>query len=122
MRRATPTIFLGPGGEARPEGPGVFQARHPPVSNAERQRQFRERNPGYYGRRKAKERAASKAWAAARVAEVDAVTAILYAYTTQPLMLPAPVEPIEIPGMTTIPLRDAIPVSEFIEARRRDAA
>jgi hypothetical protein len=33
----------------------------PPMSNTERQRQFRERNPGYYARIKARERAAAKA-------------------------------------------------------------
>ena len=41
----------------------VFQPRgfHPPVSNTERQRQFRQRNPGYYQRLHAKRRAALKA-------------------------------------------------------------
>lgn len=34
--------------------------RRPPVSNTERQRQFRERNPGYYRRLHAKRRGATE--------------------------------------------------------------
>jgi hypothetical protein len=82
------------------------------VSNTERQRRFRERNPGYYGRIKAKERAASKAWAEERLA----VLAILNAYQKTPLMLPAPVEPIEIPGITTIRLQDVLAARAMAEA------
>ena len=121
-RRLTQHDLLPPGAKlVGPNGLPLQEAwgrRSPAVSNTERQRQFRQRNPGYYGRLKARERAACKA----RVAAAQGVAEILHAYRTQPLMLPAPVEPIEIPGMTTIPLRDALPVSEFIEARRRDAA
>jgi len=81
------------------------------MSNAERQRQFRERNPGYYARLHAKRRAAVRAMAAARAAA--AVPA-----TPAPLMLPAPVEVIVIPGMNVIPAgldalraRVAVPLS-----------
>ncbi len=41
-----------------------------PMSNAERQRQFRERNPGYYGRLHRKRRAEAEAYAAARAAQL----------------------------------------------------
>ncbi len=68
----------------------------PPMSNAERQRQFRERNPGYYGRLMARRRAASKA-DAARAAALQVA-----AVKREPLMLPAPVEVVEIPGMNMI--------------------
>jgi len=78
------------------------------VSNTERQRQFRERNPGYYTRLRAKRRAEENAIIAA--AQVMAVK-------PQPLMLPAPVETIEIPGMTTIPTVLAVPV--FVSSARR---
>lgn len=66
----------------------------PAMTNTERQRQFRERNPGYYGRLHAK-----------RQAQVDALsiqmaTAQVQA-TKPPLMLPAPIE--RIPGINTIP-------------------
>ena len=44
----------------------------PPMSNAERQRQFCERNPGYYARIKAKERAMSRAAAEQYLAKLRA--------------------------------------------------
>jgi hypothetical protein len=71
----------------------VFYPRgsFPPVSNTERQRQFRERNPGYYARIKAKQRAASKAYVAELRAKEAAIAKIL-AIQPMPLMLPAPVE------------------------------
>jgi hypothetical protein len=95
-----------PDQSAQPRGIPAFQPRRRnPKTNAERQREFRERNPGYYGRLKAKQRAAEKV----RFEVYVATKAILNAYRTIPLMLPAPVEPIEIPGVTTIPRRDAIP-------------
>ena len=102
-----------------PRGLPEFQPRRRnPKTNTERQREFRRRNPGYYGRLKAKQRAEIKA-----LYEVYLGTkAILNAYRTMPLMLPAPVETIESPGVTTIPLRDAIPVAVMVEARMRDAA
>jgi hypothetical protein len=69
----------------------------PPMSNAERQRLFRERNPDYYRLRRARQRAETKTFleqqAAVRVAAVH----------REPLMLPAPVEVMEIPGVNAIP-------------------
>jgi hypothetical protein len=85
----------------------------PPMSNRERQRRFRERNPGYYGRLHAKRRAKI----AAALAEREAVAQIL-AVKREPLMLPAPVETIEIPGMTTI---EAIPAREKLAVLREAA-
>jgi hypothetical protein len=67
----------------------------PPMSNAERQRQFRERNPGYYGRLHARRRAAVRALDAQLSAAAQATAA-----RREPLLLPAPVEALEIPGMT----------------------
>jgi hypothetical protein len=105
-----------------PRGIPEFRPRtRSPKSNAERQREFRERNPGYYGRIKAKERAASKAYAKAYL-EAERVKAFFKAYCTMPLMLPAPVEPIEIPGMTMLPLRDQSPIPAMSELRQRRAA
>lgn len=69
----------------------------PPVSNAERQRQFRERNPGYYGRLHAKRRGCLRV-------PMTATIAIAAPATRTPLMLPAPVEAIIIPGINTIPV------------------
>jgi hypothetical protein len=66
-----------------------------PVPNIERQRQFRERNPGYYQRLHAKRRAVIKA----RIAEARALAA-------QPLALPAASEPLALPAM---PVRLALP-------------
>jgi hypothetical protein len=68
------------------------------MSNAERQRRFRERNPGYYGRLHARRRAEAKAAVAQRLAMAQAV-----AVRREPLMLPAPVELLEIPGLNAIP-------------------
>lgn len=58
----------------------------PPMSNAERQREFRKRNPGYYGRLHRKRKA--------EVAEYGRMQAFALAFSTiKPvLMLPAPVE------------------------------
>ena len=53
----------------------------PAMSNTERQRQFRERNPGYYGRLHAKRRVTLRAMAMQQAQPARA-----------PLMLPAPVE------------------------------
>ena len=64
------------------------------MTNTERQRQFRERNPGYYGRLHAKRKAALEAGIAPGTAPQPARAS---------LMLPAPVETIEIPGLTTLP-------------------
>lgn len=68
----------------------------PAMSNTERQRRFRERNPGYYQRLHAKRRAEVQA-----LGERRRAIALMLAKPV-PLMLPAPVETIEIPGMTTI--------------------
>jgi hypothetical protein len=57
------------------------------MSNAERQRQFRKRNPGYYGRLHRKRNAEILALCAARMAAAEAVIA-----KPEPLMLPAPVQ------------------------------
>src|SRR5687768_3103944 len=74
----------------------TIQLQRRPMTNAERQAAFRERNPGYYGRLHAKRRAAVRALAAARAAA--AVPA-----RTEPLMLPAPVEMPLFPGINAIP-------------------
>ncbi len=70
----------------------------PPVSNTERQRAFRERNPGYYGRLHAKNRALI----AARIAEEQATQA-LPAPARTPLQLPAPPPAVELPILITLP-------------------
>ena len=57
------------------------------MSNGERQRQFRERNPGYYGRLNRKRNAEMLALRAARMAVAEAIVA-----KPEPLMLPAPVQ------------------------------
>jgi hypothetical protein len=67
------------------------------MSNTERQRRFRERNPGYYQRLHARARARVKEMVAQRAA-----IAQLLAVKPLPLMLPAPVEVPVIPGMNTI--------------------
>src|SRR5262245_52380147 len=59
-----------------------------PTSNTERQRQFRKRNPGYYGRLKRRRRAELAPLVAAMQAEQAAAAAPA---RTEPLMLPAPV-------------------------------
>src|SRR5687768_6139066 len=81
----------------------TFQPRgsHPPVSNTERKRQFRERNPGYYARIQAKKRAASKAYVAAMLQKERAMAAMLA--KSKQLLLPAPVELFVIPGVNAIP-------------------
>ena len=95
------------------------------MTNAERQADFRKRHPGYNHKYKARYRAAALAGRAAMYAANRAADAAL----TQPhalpqvlalpaprvpLMLPAPVEMIEIPGMTTIEtvaIRELQPIS-----------
>lgn len=69
----------------------------PPVSNTERQRQFRQRNPDYYRLLKAKERAATKARVAERLAAQRA------AAQPVPLALPAPIMTIPIPTRLALP-------------------
>ena len=76
----------------------VFYPRgyFPPVSNTERQREFRQRNPGYYGRLHAKRRAESKARPAAQAAVEQPGLSAPFATPAVPmkplLMLPAPVQ------------------------------
>ena len=104
---------------------GTVLPKRPPKTNAERQREFRRRNPDYYRLLQAKRRAPVKAFRAAlraKKSEAARVAEILHAYRTMPLMLPAPVEAIEIPGITCLPLRDAVRVPELVEIRRRHAA
>jgi len=67
------------------------------MSNTERQRKFRERNPGYYGRLHRKRKAEVAAFASARKA-----IAATIAVKREPLMLPAPVEVLVFPGLKTI--------------------
>ena len=71
------------------------------MSNTERQRQFRERNPGYYQRLHAKRRAQARAMLAAARVEAQAQAAVVV--RAEPLMLPAPVEVPLIPGLNAIP-------------------
>ena len=75
-------------------GPIEFQPRvvgRNVVSNTERQRQFRERNPDYYRRLQAKRRARVKVGSAQLLAEVNLAI-------SEPIALPAPVEAIAIPA------------------------
>jgi hypothetical protein len=69
----------------------VFYPRgyFPPVSNTERQREFRERNPGYYQRLHAKRRAEAKALAAERAVAAEVILTL--PVPTWRLALPAPV-------------------------------
>jgi hypothetical protein len=88
----------------------------PPTSNAERQRQFVERNPGYYrkysAQRRALEKEARERFLAAARAKAQAEKQA--AERREPLLLPAPVETIEIPGMNKIepaPVAAAVPAA-----------
>ena len=82
------------------------------MSNAERQRRFREEHPDYYRILHAKRRAAIKEHVAAMKAAAQAEVVVT---RREPLMLPSPVEQILIPGMnaipTSMPVREAVPVS-----------
>ncbi|MEM1011133.1 MAG: hypothetical protein AAGI46_02800 [Planctomycetota bacterium] len=68
----------------------VFQPRgtHPPMSNTERQRQFRERNPGYYGRLHRKRKAERLARLAAKAAQEQGLETVVMRKSQ--LCLPAP--------------------------------
>jgi hypothetical protein len=83
-----------------------------PESNLERQRRFRERNPGYYTRANRARRAAERQAQEARV--LAAMRAMGFGAHREPLMLPAPVEVLEIPGMNAIPA--TMPVREAVSA------
>jgi hypothetical protein len=65
----------------------------PPTSNIERQRQFRQRNPGYYNKYYARIKAMQKSARDAAQAAAIAANAVNVATPSkpQPLMLPAPV-------------------------------
>ena len=67
------------------------------MSNTERQRQFRERNPGYYGRLHRKRNAEIMARIAARAAAAEAVPAM-----PAPLMLPAPVQDLAMEALNAL--------------------
>jgi hypothetical protein len=80
-----------------------------PMSNAERQRRFRARNPGYnrkYNRHPtADQRHRARQAALEAVAKVEAhMQQVLHCTLCKPLplMLPAPVETLILPGMNTI--------------------
>src|SRR5687768_3474619 len=88
----------------------VFYPRghFPPVSNTERQREFRERNPGYYQRLHAKRRAEIKARAAqlevAAPAPAPVPAPVIYTIPvpTWRLALPAPVVLPVLPALNPI--------------------
>jgi hypothetical protein len=82
------------------------------MSNTERQRQFRERNPGYYGRLHAKRRAAETAALEAKRVALQAQAAVV---KREPLLLPAPAVTIEIPGINSIPTNAT--VAEMVAVR-----
>jgi hypothetical protein len=89
----------------------------PPKTNAERQQAFRERNPDYcrllQRRRRAKIKEGAARLLEAHRLEQERLRALYVAAINppMPLMLPAPVETSEIPGMT-IPLiqRELVPL------------
>jgi hypothetical protein len=60
----------------------------PPMSNYQRQKNFRLSHPGYYGRLHARQRAGAKAAVEAMKAQAQAAATPA---PTEPLMLPAPV-------------------------------
>ena len=79
----------------------------PPVSNAERQRNFRERNPGYYQRLQARKRAGVRA-------ELEAM-AMVAPTPEETLALPAPVEVLELPGLNLLHVQsDASSAREMV--------
>jgi hypothetical protein len=88
----------------------------PPISNTERQRRFRARNPGYFNKYNARRRGnpeATRAYLAAIVQTAEATVAA--AATPSPLLLPAPVQLPLFPGLNLIdetPAPAPLPVSE----------
>lgn len=89
----------------------------PPVSNTERQRAFRERNPGYYGRLHRRKKQARLARLKVQALEAEQQRAMaLQAALTKPyqLCLPATVEPIELPTRESIQaLKDALAFAQL---------
>ncbi len=98
--------------QPQPFGIPAFIPRgtYPPVSNTERQRQFRQRNPDYYRLLQAKRRAPIKAARAARRAAQHALAAEARAAVRTPLALPAPIMTIPLPTRLALPA----PVEELI--------
>jgi hypothetical protein len=78
----------------------------PPIPNVERQRQFRERNPGYYRKYYARKR--SIRLAAVAQMKALALAAAEAPVHAEPLMLPAPAERIILPGLNAIPTREQL--------------
>ena len=77
----------------------------PPMSNAERQRLFRERHPGYYAKLHARRRAGHKALIAAARAQ-------LAASSQPPADGPAPTPlPAELPGLSASDLNALRPAA-----------
>src|SRR4051812_31002826 len=82
----------------------------PPASNAQRQREFCARNPGYYRKYAARRRAmaqraqeeyvATLAAAMAAEAAAEAAKAAAETATDQPLTLPAPAQVVDTAGIT----------------------
>ena len=110
----------------------------PPMSNAERQRLFRQRHPGYYQRLHARTRAQAKAGAALILAELAAAEQVAVQVAVEQvvpeqvavpvarrelLMLPAPAEALVIPGVNAVPDRftAALQLVE-LACRRAEAA
>ena len=98
----------------------VFQVKHKSrMTNADYQRAFREAHPDYYRLRMREKRARVKAYCEAiRTAQraeakriADGVAAIVRSWSKTQLMLPAPVEMIELP----------IRSRAKVEIRREDA-
>jgi hypothetical protein len=78
----------------------------PPTPNIERQRQFRERNPGYFRKYYARKKSSWLAAKAKRAAQWQAAAAEVPAQR-EPLMLPAPAVVPILPGLNTIPAMPA---------------
>jgi hypothetical protein len=81
--------------------------RAPPLSNAERQRLFRQRHPGYFNNYRSRQKAIADAARAGHLAQCQAQFAAQLAAeaeaqasaSREPLMLPAPAEAIVLPGL-----------------------
>jgi hypothetical protein len=83
-----------------------------PMSNTERQRRFRKRNPGYFNRYKRKpDKAAIQQTLLAALTAAEKAEAEKAHATREPLALPAPVVTTEIPGMNMVPpMRELSPL------------
>ncbi len=83
--------------------------RSPPMSNSQRQRAFRDRNPDYYRELHAKRRAEARAGVMAMQMETAINIAIEETQTVkEPLALPAPAITFEFPGINAWPTRESI--------------